>query len=573
VTEWFSAQGVPLEFGYLLDGPNLVMGALVALISFLVHVYSLGYMAEDRERGRYFAFLSFFTWAMLSFVYAANLLQMFIFWELVGLASFLLIGFWYEKPSAAAAARKAFLMTRVGDIGFFIGMALLLRAAATLDLHTILHGPVLGTLAERDIEIIGVLLVLGVVGKSAQFPLHTWLPDAMEGPTPVSALLHSATMVAAGVYLFARFLPLFQASELVVNLVFVIASFTAFLAATVALVTRDLKRILAYSSISQLSFMLLGLAAGSLFAGLFHLVTHAFFKALLFLCAGSYIHALHTNDLVTIGRRGGRSMHWTTTGLVVGGAGLAGIPILAGFFSKEAILHAIGAANAPLVTALAYLAAFLTAYYTFRMVFLIVRPNPASGLPDEPVDPHAPPGHPHEPGWVMRAPIVVLTVLTIVGGFLGAAIHGLTSNVGPAHGTPSDHEFSLLPGIAGILPALAVAFAGVALAWMEFGRRGALQRGLAERHRGLARFFGNGWYVDHAYGLVFARLVAAISRVSAGVERRVLDASGDGVGRGTLWSGVGMTKLQGGRVQGYVALAVLVFTGCVVFVAGCGGGR
>jgi len=574
VTRWFYTAGVTLDFGYLLDGPNLVMGALVGLISLLVHLYSLGYMAGDREYGRYFALLAFFTWSMLSFVYAANLLQMFIFWELVGLASFLLIGFWYEKPTAAAAARKAFLMTRIGDIGFFIGIAYLLRSAGTLDIQEILQGGFLQAVHPRELTIIGTLLVLGVVGKSAQFPLHTWLPDAMEGPTPVSALLHSATMVAAGVFLFARFLPLFEASHTVVNLVFAIATFTALLAASIALVTRDLKRVLAYSSISQLSFMLLGLAAGSLFAGLFHLVTHAFFKALLFLCAGAYIHSYGTNDLVSIGRRGGRTMRWTTAGLVAGGAGLAGIPILSGFFSKEAILHAVGASGKPIVVVLAYVAAFFTAYYTFRMVFLILRPNPQSALEEETTAADAHDAHDHghgEVGWSMRGPIAVLTVLTVIGGAFGAMIFRLAGHAAHATTTGGEHEaFSLLPALSGVVPAVAVALAGVLLAWFEFGRRGATQLGLAERNPALAGFFRNGWYIDALYGRTFGRLTAAISALSARVERAVLDASGDGIGSGTLRSGEAVTRVQGGRLQAYIGVAVVAVSVCMFLVAGFG---
>ncbi|MBI5154474.1 NADH-quinone oxidoreductase subunit L, partial [Candidatus Poribacteria bacterium] len=317
---WFQSGDVHLQFGFLRDSLSLWFGAVVALITLCIEVYSLGYMAHDPAKSRFFAMLGLFGWAMLSFVYAVDLLQSFIFWELVGLASFFLIGFWYEKPSANAAAKKAFIMTRVGDVGLFIGVLLIVKHLGTYDILAILvpETGLAATVPEGRLTLIAVLLFTGIMGKSAQFPLHTWLPDAMEGPTPVSALLHSATMVAAGVFLFARLHPLFMASEACVFLVLVIATFTALLSSTIAMVESDIKKVLAYSSISQLGFMLMGLAAGSLFAGVFHLITHAFFKALLFLCAGSYIHHCDSNDMSVIGRRGGRKMRVTTLGLVIG---------------------------------------------------------------------------------------------------------------------------------------------------------------------------------------------------------------------------------------------------------------
>ena len=303
-----SAQEADEKFGFLLDGLSLMFGVAVALITLCVMVYSLGYMGHDLSKTRYFALLALFEWAMLSFVYAVDLMQTFIFWELVGLASFFLIGFWYEKPSATAAAKKAFLMTRVGDVGLFIGVLMVLQVAGHFDIPGLLatEGGLVAQATPAVLTTITLLIFVGIVGKSAQFPLHTWLPDAMEGPTPVSALLHSATMVAAGVYLMARLHPLFMGSETTLGSILIVASMTALLAATMAMVATDIKRVLAYSSISQLGFMLLGLAAGSLFAGVFHLITHALFKALLFLCSGLFIHHLETNDMAQIGRGGGR---------------------------------------------------------------------------------------------------------------------------------------------------------------------------------------------------------------------------------------------------------------------------
>ncbi|MCA9002275.1 MAG: NADH-quinone oxidoreductase subunit L, partial [Planctomycetes bacterium] len=406
---WVRAAGVDIHFGMLLDGVTLMMGAVVAVITLCILVYSMNYMGHDEGRGRFFAFLSLFEWAMLSFVYSPSLLQTFVFWELVGLASFFLIGFWHRKPSAIAAAKKAFIMTRIGDVGLFIGLILLFDTAGTLDILT-LNGM---TFEEGRIELITLLLFIGIVGKSAQFPLHTWLPDAMEGPTPVSALLHSATMVAAGVFLFARFHPLFLQAEQTLAIVLGIATFTAVLSSTMAMVASDIKRVLAYSSISQLGFMLMGLGAGNLFAGYFHLTTHAVFKALLFLCAGAYIHHFETNDMVAMGRAGGRKLKIITLGLILGGGALAGIPPLAGFWSKELIIGSLG--ETPLFLAGAYLASFMTAYYTFRMIFLVTRPNAESQAQVlEPAhEAHGDHGNP----WHMQGPILLLTVGAVLIGF------------------------------------------------------------------------------------------------------------------------------------------------------------
>ena len=378
---WFASGPVELRFGFWLDGLSLMFGAAVALVTLCVMVYSVGYMGGDPGRTRYFALLGLFEWSMLSFVYAVDLLQSFIFWELVGLSSFFLIGFWYEKPAARDAATKAFVMTRIGDVGLFIGLLMILHVAGGFDLPALLdpQSGMVRTAAPLLLTVISLLIFAGIAGKSAQLPLHTWLPDAMEGPTPVSALLHSATMVAAGVFLMARLHPLFMAADYAPSVILAVSALTALVAATMAMVESDIKRVLAYSSISQLGFMLMGLAAGSLFAGVFHLVTHAFFKALLFLCSGLFIHHCGTNDMEGIGRGGGRRLRFATVGLVAGGAALAGVPPLSGFFSKEEIFASLGHGGGDPVTTAAYVAAFLaallTAYYTFRMIFLVTRPE------------------------------------------------------------------------------------------------------------------------------------------------------------------------------------------------------
>lgn len=543
---WFESAGLDLVFGFLLDGPNLLMGVVVATIALAVQVYSLGYMAGDRGWSRYFALHGLFAWSMLSFVYASSLLQMFIFWELVGLASFLLIGFWYEKPAAAAAARKAFVMTRIGDVGLFIGLILLLQSVGTLDVAQINDPGRLAELPAARLTLIALLFFAGVVGKSAQFPLHTWLPDAMEGPTPVSALLHSATMVAAGVFLFARFHPLFMAAHNVSPLVLTVVLFTAILSATIAMVQLDIKRVLAYSSISQLSFMLIGLAAGGLHAGMFHLTTHALFKALLFLCAGAYIHQLGSNDLIALGRAGARAMRGATVGLVIGAAALAGLPPLAGFFSKESILAALDRTGSPLMIAAAYLASFLTAYYAFRMVFLLVRPNAHSRVQAvEPAGAH--PVHDCGPGGhaAMLMPIVLLTLGTVVVGFAGDQMAALI-------GAPALH-----PKLEGMVPAVAVALAGVLVAWIDFGRRRASQLGFIARVRPLSQLFERKWYVDDVYGAVVGKAMASLSRACALGETKGLDRLADDVATATLVGGQAARHAQAGRLQLYIATSVL----------------
>lgn len=568
---WFTISGIDLEFGILLDGRTRIMGAVVGLVTLCIMVYSLGYMAQDPGRGRFFSFLALFEWAMLSFVYAPNLLQAFIFWEIVGLASFFLIGFWYHKPSAVAASKKAFLMTRIGDVGLFIGLILLFQSANTLDILGInaefARPDAAYALDQGRVELIAALLFMGIVGKSAQFPLHTWLPDAMEGPTPVSALLHSATMVAAGVFLFARFQELFMDAETTRIFVLGIATFTAVLSSTMAMAAKDMKRILAFSSISQLGFMLMGLAAGSLFAGYFHLTTHAFFKALLFLCAGAYIHHVGSNDIVAIGRAGARKLKVTTIGLIVGGAALAGIPPLAGFFSKEQIIgslsHVDSGAKMVFVVG-AYAAAFLTAYYTFRMIFFVTMPNKDSdAVADEPAgaqhqsdDHHGNDGHAHDDHGEplsMSAPIALLTVLALGAGFFGGQIGDI---LGLEVHSPSIGEMA---------PAVVIALLGAALAFFEFGRKGASQRGFIERIPGLHKLFVNRWYIDVIYRRTVIALALAIARLCFGTENKALDGGSDQIGLSTISTGDAMARAHNGRLQVYFGMGV-VFTAVLLFL-------
>lgn len=566
---WFTAGGVDITWGALLDGRSLLMGAIVGLITLGILVYSLGYMEHDPGKARFFAFLGLFEWSMLSFAYAPNLLQAFIFWELVGLASFLLIGFWYRKPSAVAASKKAFIMTRIGDVGMFVGLILLFSDVGTLDVLSINglfdaahHSGVLPAgLSQGRVELLAGLLFLGVMGKSAQFPLHTWLPDAMEGPTPVSALLHSATMVAAGVFLFARFQELFANAPGVMNTVLVIATFTVLLSASTAMVAQDMKKVLAYSSISQLGYMLIGLASGSLFAGLFHLTTHALFKALLFLTAGSYIHQFGTNDMVAMGRGGGRKMRLTTAGLWAGGLALAGVPIWAGFWSKEAVLGAALEHGHPIVYGLAVFGALLTAYYTFRMIFLVTRPDDASGaVPEEPIGTqpvHHDPAHIHESP-PMAGVIAALAVLATVAGlpFVADWMGRLLGASGEVHHAALTEM--LLP--------LGVVAAGVAWAWIDFGREGSPQRGFLAWLPSVEAFFRAGWHLDALYKRTAVALTYWVAKLAYFTETRGFDGAGDAVAQGALRAGAGTAKTQTGRLPIYLGTAVVVVAVAALYI-------
>ncbi len=375
-------DGTGLAFGVLLDTLSATMALVVSAVTLLVMVYSLGYMAGDPGHARYFGFLSLFAAAMLGLVLASNLLQTLVFWELVGLASFLLIGFWFEQPAPAAAARKAFVMTRVGDIGFLLGVLLLLRALGNATIPDVVAAAASGggAFTPRFTATVAALLLMGVAGKSAQGPLFTWLPDAMAGPTPVSALLHSATMVAAGVFLVARLHGLFAAAPAVMHFLLWMSLITAVAAATMAMVAEDIKRVLAYSSISQLAYMLMALAAGSVGAGFFHLVTHAGFKALLFLSAGIFIHHAHANEMRAIAMHHPRRQWPAVVGLTCGALALAGVIPFAGYFSKEAVLATLGSSG-NLALALAYGTAGLTAYYAARMLFLTLSGPPVPRSP------------------------------------------------------------------------------------------------------------------------------------------------------------------------------------------------
>ena len=545
---WAVTDDFTVSFGFRLTGLSTAMACVVGTIHLLVQLYSVGYMADDPHKARFFGILSLFATAMLGIVLSSDLAQTFVAWELVGLASYLLIGFWNAKPSAAQAAKKAFIMTRFGDLGLFAGLALMVSRLGDLKIDTVLLAVESNTWEPGFVTAIGLCLLCGIAGKSAQFPLHTWLPDAMEGPTPVSSLLHSATMVAAGVYLFALLQPLFLASEFTATFALGLAVFTALLAATVACVETDMKRVLAWSSISQLSFMLMGLAAGSQVAGFFHLVTHAGFKCLLFLSAGLFIHAAHTGDLLKIGRTVGRSAPIAALGLVVGCVALSGFPGFAGFMSKELVLHAVHE-QGTLFYGGALLTSALTAYYAFRLVFLAL------------FDPQRERHESHGGGALMiqQGVVAALAVLTLGIGFAGpdlAAHLGFSADEAHIHWVSS--------GVAMAMVALVL---GAGLAFVDFGRGGERLGSLA-KVPALHRFFASGWGVDAFWRGVSDVGIAGLTRLALLVDRGAIDRSVDGVGSATKVLGGVAARMQTGRVQLYLSIGLgLLATGLLALGA------
>ncbi len=535
VWEWLPAEGQTLTtVGVLADAESTVMLTLVALVACLVQVYSLGYLSDEPPPalGRYYAYQSLFAFSMMGLVLAPNFVQLFICWELVGLCSYLLIGFWYEKPEAARAAVKAFWITKAGDVGLLIGIVLLWRQSGTFDL-TEMRGLVeSGALPVAGLSLITFCIYLGAVGKSAQFPLHVWLPDAMEGPTPVSALIHAATMVTAGVYLLFRTEWLFALTPEVLALVAWVGAGTALLAAILACAQDDIKRVLAYSTVSQLGYMMTAIGAGFATAGFFHLLTHGVFKALLFLGAGAVIHAVHSNDLPQMGGLA-RRMPQTAIIFLVGTLSLAGIPLFGGFLSKEEILGAVwaGGMTGPFVILL--VVAFLTAFYMFRVVFLAFFATPP-----------AHDTHPHDPPMTMALPLWILAVLSFGIG-LYFTVAGPALPFGPA-----EAEFQ---GPTWLMPiAVGSAVGGILLAWLTYQRRiidaGALARACGPLRYAAMRRFWIDDVIEAAYGVV----LLGFSRAIGWFDRYVIDGVLNVVSAWTLTSGEDLRTMQTGRVQDYV---------------------
>jgi NADH-quinone oxidoreductase subunit L len=558
-----------LRLGVQVDPLAAIMLVVVTAVSFLVQVYSRSYMIEHGQRdpgySRFFAYLSLFTFSMLAVVLADNLLFLFIGWELVGLCSYLLIGFWYERPAQRGvhllppwvAAKKAFITTRVGDVGLLIGLIILWNRGGTLQLSQLFDqlasktGPLFAASLFGQPVLFWACLCLfaGAVGKSGQFPLHVWLPDAMEGPTPVSALIHAATMVAAGVYLVARTYPLFQAVPQALTVVAVIGGFTAIFAATMGLASNDIKRVLAYSTVSQLGYMMLALGAGSLAAGMFHLFTHAFFKALLFLCAGSVIHVVGTNDIAEMGglRKVMPRTYWT---MLIGALSLSGIPPLAGFWSKDEVLSAAASGAGPVLLAFGVITVFLTAFYTFRM-FILTFHGAYRGPAHVAVDPgpHAPETHGggmHESDWWMTGPLIVLSIPALVIGFWGSPFGG---NGFQRFLEGSSYE-EIAPNVALAATGAVLALAGIGVAWVMYGTRAYATEPLA-RLGAIYTVINRRYYIDELYMWLIDKLAIGVGYALAVFDRQALDQVVNGVAALFASAGRGLRGVQTGRVQNY----------------------
>jgi NADH-quinone oxidoreductase subunit L len=554
---WIVAGEFEAAVNALVDPLSGVMLLVVTGVAALIHLYSIGYMHDDPGYARYFAYLNLFVFSMTMLVLAGNFLVLYVFWEAVGLCSYLLIGFWYTRESAAAAGKKAFIVNRVGDFGFGLGVMWIWTAFGTLDYAAVFNGT--ATLAPATATGIALLLFMGACGKSAQVPLHVWLPDAMEGPTPVSALIHAATMVTAGVYMVARSHALFERSGVALDVVLWVGVITAVFAATVGLVQTDIKRVLAYSTVSQLGYMFAALGLGAYAAGIFHLVTHAFFKALLFLGAGSVIHGLHgEQDLRRMGMLAPR-MLLTAVTMIVGALGLAGFPGLSGFFSKDEILAAAFFGNR-VAWALLLISAFMTAFYTFRLIFLAFFGTPRMSKDVA--------HHVHESPPVMTWPLIVLAALTLV---TGAAV-----GIPAEHGTPFARFLTpVLPphagehgGVAGImllvLSVLVVA-AGIALAWFMYIARPVRAEAIGRPKTAAHRLLLNAWYVDWLYDRAVVRPLYALSVFLAGAfDLGVVDGIVNGLGRAVAWWAAALRQLQTGYVVNY---ALTMLAGAVIFVA------
>ncbi len=553
-----ASSGLDVPFGFLLDQLSLLMFVVVASICFLVQVYSLGYMAGDPGFSRYYAFMSLFAWAMMTLVVSPSILQLYIFWELVGLSSYLLIGFWYEKFSATQAGKKAFVMTRAGDVAFFIGFLLLFLHTGNLGILD-LNGPAASAMSPSVLTLTALLIFGGIVGKSAQFPLLTWLPDAMEGPTPVSALLHSATMVAAGVYLFARLFPFFSMSPEAMNIFLAIGTISMLLSSTMAMVDRDIKKVWAYSTISQLGFMIMALGAGGYFAGFFHLTTHAGFKALLFLCSGVLIHRYNTNDVYELGRLGARRMLVPAVSITLAAAALSGFPPLSGYFSKEAIIGSLAGLSNPIWLVAGLAGVFLTAYYAFRVIFILLLPRPQKGTSTPEPVPHPDAGEAgHESHyWFMAWPLVILATITVILGFFKNSLEQFLLGSLPGGSIASAAAPEGGPLAWSHMVALGLAAAGAALAWLEFGRGGAKQIGFVEKIGPLYRLFSQRWYIDRFYGFLVDRVVdRGISYLCYQNDNKVIDGSIDGLSEATTGSG---------RIVSFWQLAMIQYRLLVIF--------
>ncbi len=539
-----------LQIGFQVDPLTAIMLMVVTSVASLVIVYSQGYMHGDPGYSRYFAFISLFSMSMLGLVLANSLLVLYIFWELVGLCSYLLIGFWYQKPEAAAAAKKAFVVTRFGDFGLLIGILLLWSRAGTLEFTQLEHMIAAGQFDPGFMSLVGILLFCGAVGKSAQFPLHVWLPDAMEGPTPVSALIHAATMVAAGVYLVARTFPIFEAGPAAMTVVMGIGAFTAIFAASMALVSNDIKRVMAYSTVSQLGYMMLALGVGARGAAMFHLMNHAFFKALLFLAAGSVIHALGSQDLRFMGGLGSR-MKITSTTMLIAALSLSGFPLItSGFWSKDEILAAAFDHGQYLVYGVALFTAFLTAFYMFRAWFLAFWGRPRWQLAGASHDGHdhgQGQGGPHESPWVMTIPLILLAIPSVLSGFWGSPLmgNGFASFFEGGHAEAEPLNLLVMGS------SVVVALGGIGLAWLMYGEHSLAPERISAAFGPGYQLLYHRYWIDELYNGIVQYVVLGVAKLLRLFDVTVVDGAVNGVATVTRAAGRSLRQLQTGRLQNY----------------------
>ncbi len=560
--EWLQIGGFEVRVGLRVDGLTAVMLIVVTSVSFLVQVYSQGYMQGDPGYSRYFAIMCLFTTAMLGLVLVDSILLLFVFWELVGVCSYLLVGFWFQRPSAADAAKKAFIVTRFGDLGFLSAVVFIYVKAGTFDIQALQEMAQAGALSSTVITWIALGLFAGAAGKSAQFPLHVWLPDAMEGPTPVSALIHAATMVAAGVYLIARMFPLIEASQTALNVITALGAITALMAASMGLVMNDIKRVLAYSTISQLGYMMLALGIGAYPAAMFHLMNHAFFKAMLFLGSGSVNHATGTFDMRLMGGLR-KAMPFTYLTFVIGSLSLAGVFPLAGFWSKDEILLD-GWEHNQFAFWVALSAAFFTAFHVFRVIFMTFHGEYRGGAaPQHGGDG----GHggeharaPHESPWIMVLPLVVLAIPAVASGFINSD-GWMTGFLNSA--LPEDMHFEYEGVAIGIAVAgTSMALGGIVLAYLMYQSKVISAEGVGSTFAPVYTLLANKYYLDRLYEDVIVRraFYGGVCRGLAWFDVTVVDGVVGGVGWTTKEIGDRMRRLPDGQLQGYGtgAVAVLV---------------
>ena len=569
---WADSGNLTITLGLFIDQLTAAMLILVTIVSSLVHVYTIGYMHGEPGYARFFSNIALFTFSMLMLVMSDNFLQLFVFWEAVGLCSYLLIGHWYERQSARAAATKAFLVNRVGDFGFMLGILLVFVTFGSLQYQEVfsqlenLSGGTVNLLATIGgnweisvMTLICLFLFVGAVGKSAQVPLHVWLPDAMEGPTPISALIHAATMVTAGVFMVARLAPLYNLSPVAMDVVAVVGGVTMFLGATIALTQTDIKRVVAYSTLSQLGYMMMACGLGAYVSGMYHLLTHGAFKALLFLGCGAVIIALHHEQ--DFRKMGGLKdklpvTYWT---FVIGSLALAGFPLTAGFFSKDELLLSswMSGGLGQALTVLGLLTALMTAFYSFRLVFVTF-------WGESQVDPaHA--DHIHEPSKTMTVPLLILAVLSILAGYIGIPEFLAPAFSGSESG--GHHEGAAATGI--MVAATAMGLLGIAGAYFVYVMSPGLPDRLAAQWQSLYQLSLNKWFVDEAYEQTVTKPTLKMAdSLWKQVDVAIIDGAVNGVARAVAWGGWVTRVLQSGQAQNYalaMTVGAVVILGALIF--------